>query len=220
MSSEATDPARPTFEPAKALVDTVAPTVLFTVLSLTSSVAVASAVALGWCVLALLFRLLRRHPLTYAAGGLGGVAVGVVFALRSGEAEGFFLPGIIGNLALGALCLVSILFRQPAVAYTSAALYRWPIGWYLHDRVRPAYAEITLLWAVYYLAKGLLQLSLSRAGELAALATVRLALGWPGLIALVAVTYAYVRWRLDRLGGPDVETWKAASAADGADDAG
>ncbi len=197
----------------RVLVDTVAPTVLFAVAAVRLSVPAAAAVAVTWCVAVLVLRLVRRESLTLAASGLGGVALGVAVALLSGDAEGFFLPGIVGNLAFGALCVVSVLVRRPALAYTSAAIYRWPMGWYLHPRVRPAYSEVTWLWAAYYLAKGGVQLLLVRQGELAALTTARLVLGWPGLVGLLAVTYAYVSWRLQSLGGPDVQEYRAQQAS-------
>ena len=127
----------------------------------------------------------------------------MVVALASGEAEGFFLPGIIGNLGFGLLCV----HQRPG-----PSTRRWPTpaprctggrsAWYLHPQVRPAYSEITWVWAVYYLAKGSVQLLLVQQGELAALTTARLALGWPGLAALLALTYAYVRGDWQRSAAP------------------
>ncbi|CAN5119238.1 hypothetical protein BH23ACT9_BH23ACT9_15320 [soil metagenome] len=194
----------------KVLVDTVAPTLLFAVLATRSTVTVAAASALGLCVVVFAYRVARRQGLVHAASGLGGVLVGVVVALVSGDAGGFFLPGIVGNVAFGLVCIVSNLARRPALAYTSAGLYRWPVGWYLHPRVRPAYTEMTWLWSAFYLAKGLYQYHLVREGNLALLTTVRLLSGWPALAGLLAITYAYITWRLRRLGGPDVEEWRAA----------
>jgi hypothetical protein len=193
------------------LLDTVAPTVVFAALA-GRGVGVAAAAALGLSAAVVAWRLVRRQRLLHAASGAGGVAVGVVVALASGEAEGFFLPGIVSNVAFGALSAVSCLVRRPAIAYTSALLYRWPIGWYLHPRVRPAYTEVTWVWAAYYLAKGGWQAALVAGDDLGALAVVRVVTGWPALVALLVATYAYVRWRLDRLGGPDVEEWRAQAA--------
>lgn len=195
------------------LVDTVAPTLLFTVVALRADVLTAAAAALSLCAVVLAWRLARRQGLVHALSGLGGVAVGVAVALLSGDAGGFFLPGIVGNVAFGAVCVVSVLARRPALAYTSAAIYRWPLGWYWHPRVRPAYSEITWLWATYYLGKGTWQYALVREGELALLATVRVVTGWPTLLVLLAVTYAYTRWRLARLGGPDVQAYQTAQGA-------
>lgn len=201
--------ARDLLDPVKVVVDTVVPTLLFAVLSIVATLGTAAVVALGWSVLAVLVRLLRRQPPTYALGGLGGVAAGVALAVATDDAETYFLPGIAGNIAVAALFTLSVLLRRPAIAYTSAALYRWPMGWYLHDRVRPAYSEITWLWALYYALKGALQLWLVARDDMALLATVRIVSGWPMLIGLLAVTYAYVTWRLERLDGPDVESWRA-----------
>jgi hypothetical protein len=198
----------------RVLVDTVLPTAVFAVLAIIADVGVASAAALGLCGVVLTWRLLQRQPLVHAVSGLGGVLIGVVVALVSGDAEGFFVPGIVANVGFGLLCAVSVLARRPALAYTSAALYRWPLEWYWHPQVRPAYSEVTWLWAAYYLAKGLWQYALVVDGDLALLATVRLVTGWPSLVVLVGVTYAYVTWRLDRLGGPDVESWRAEHPGD------
>lgn len=197
----------------KILLDTIAPTVIFAVVAAMSRVGPAAVAALVWCGVVFTYRLRRQQSLVYALSGLGGVLVGLAIALLSGEAEGFFLPGIIGNLAFGALCIGSVLVRRPAVAYTSALLYRWPLEWYWHRNVRPAYSEITWVWAVYYLAKGGVQLALVNAGDLGLLTTARLVLGWPGLVALLAVTYAYVRRRLQALGGPDVQEFRAQQQA-------
>lgn len=193
----------------KVLVDTVAPTVVFVTVAATVGLGAAATAALGLCAAVFAYRVARRDRLLYAASGLGGVAVGVAFALWAGQAEGFFVPGIVGNLVFAVVCAGSVLAKRPVIAYTSAALYRWPLGWYLHDRVRPAYSEITWVWALFYCAKGLVQIVLVQREALAALTAVRLVSGWPAFAALIAVTYAYVTWRLRRLGGPTVAEWQA-----------
>lgn len=64
----------------------------------------AAAGSLGLSVL-LVVRLVRHERLVYAVSGLSGVAVGVVLALWSGQAEGFFLPGIVTSALLGVACV-------------------------------------------------------------------------------------------------------------------
>lgn len=196
----------------RAVTDTVVPTVLFAVLAATQTLGTAAVGALGWCALVIVVRLLRRDELLYAFSGLGGVVIGVALALWTDDAETFFLPGILGNAATATVCLVSVLVRRPALAYASAALTRWPLGWYLHDRVRPAYSEVTWLWVAYYGGKAGWQAWLVQRDDLAALATVRILTGWPTLIGLVALTYAYLAWRLPQLGGPSVGEWEAETA--------
>lgn len=203
----------------KLVVDTVAPTLLFAVLAVLAPLPVAAGAALAWCGVVVAVRRRRDQSLVHAVSGLGGVVVGVAVALFSGEAVGFFVPGIVGNLVFGVLCLLSIPFGRPAVAYTSAALVRWPLEWYWHPRVRPAYSEVTVVWALYYLGKGGWQAMLLRGGDLAGLTTVRLLTGWPGLAALIAATWAYVTWRLRTLDAPDVEAFRSGHDEAGATEA-
>lgn len=71
--------------------------------------------ALGVALLAVVVRLLQRTPVTQAFSGVLGVAIGVVWAWRSGEAQDFFLFSLLTNAAYLLVCLVSILVRWPAV---------------------------------------------------------------------------------------------------------
>lgn len=196
----------------KVVVDMVLPTLIFVGVTAGVSIMAGAGAAVLWCGLVIAYRLRRRQRLTHAVSGLGAVVVGVVVALLTDGAEGFFLPGIIGNIAFGAVCLISVVGRRPAVAYTSAALYRWPLKWYFHPRVRPAYSETTIVWGVYYLAKGFWQYRLVQQEDLAALTTVRLVLGWPGLAGLLAATYAFITWRLRTLDAPDVDEFREVIA--------
>ena len=187
------------------LVDTVVPPLVFVGVDAIAGLGAAAAASLGLCAVVLVVRLVRRERLVYAVSGLGGVAVGVGFALAAGDASGFFVPGIVANAVFAVLCAASVLVRRPALAYTSAAIYRWPLDWYWHPRVRPAYSEMTWVWAAYYAAKAGVQWALVEREALGALAAVRIATGWPALAVLLVATYAYIRWRLERLGGPSVD---------------
>jgi len=197
------------------LVDTVAPPVLFVVVNAVLGLAAAAAIALGFSVAVVALRLLRRQRLLYALSGLGGTLVAVAFALLAGEATAYFLPGIVSNAVLGVLSVLSILARRPAIALTSAAIYRWPLAWYWHPKVRPAYSEITWAWAALYLGKAAVQWILVLRQEVGWLAVARIATGWPAFAALLLATYAYLSWRLERLGGPSVDEYRQQAAGTG-----
>ncbi len=195
------------------LLDTVAPPLVFVVANAAGGLTIAAAVSLGLSVLLVAVRLARRQRLLYAASGLGGVVLAVAFAVWAGEAEAYFLPGIVSNAVLGVVSVVSVFARRPAIALTSAAIYRWPLGWYWHDQVRPAYSEITWVWAIVYLAKAGVQYLLVVRGEVGWLAVARIVSGWPVFAVLLVATYAYVNRRLAALGGPSVEEYRRAVAA-------
>lgn len=194
------------------LFDGFVPPLVFVVGNALGGVRVASAAALGLALAVVAYRLSRRQRPGTALAGLGGVVIGVAFALVSGTASGFFLPTIVSNAVLAVASVVSILVRRPLIAYTSAAIYRWPLGWYWHPRVRPAYSEITWAWAALYLVRAAGQYALVRADQLTWLAVIRIVTGWPALALLLVVTYPYVNRRLAALGGPSVEEWRAGAA--------
>lgn len=190
------------------IVDAAVPPIAFVGLNGLLGLQAAAVGSLGLAVLLLAVRLGRGQRLLYAGSGLAGVLIGVGSALWWGDAGGFFLPGIAINAVMGVLCVGSILVKRPLIALFSAAVYGWPPGWYWQDRVRPAYSEITWAWAALYLAKAGLQGVLVAQGEVGWLVVARLLTGWPALAGLLVATYAYINWRLRRLGAPTVEEWR------------
>ena len=73
--------------------------------------ALVAAVVVGAAVIVL--RLVRKETLQQAISGFLGLAIAVWFARRSGEARGFFLPGIFINIGYGLLFLISAARRRP-----------------------------------------------------------------------------------------------------------
>ena len=93
-------------------------------------------------------------------------------------------------------CLGSVIGR-PLVALTSHLARGWPLSW--HDRVRPAYSEVTLA-----------QLCCSRQGDgsvprsivegrTTALGLPNLFTGWPATVAVLVASYLYGTRCCDRL---------------------
>jgi hypothetical protein len=88
--------------------------------------AIAAAVATGVAVV--LLRLVRRETLQQAVSGFLGLAVAVWFARRSGEARGFFLPGIFINIGYGLVFLVSALIGRPWSGRSTLLWRGWTPG--------------------------------------------------------------------------------------------
>ena len=156
-------------------------------------------------------RIATGRPLRFALSGVFGTGIAIAVAARSGRAEVYFLPGIITGAVTTAAIVVSIALRRPFVAYASWATRGWPLGWFWHDRVRPAYTLVSWLWAGFFGVRTAIQAWLYVRGEVTALGVVRVATGWPGLLALLVVTYVVGRRRLEMLGGPSVEEFEAMS---------
>ena len=167
--------------------------------------------ALSLAVLVGLLRLLRDQSVLYALGGVVGVLLAILVSRLLGRAEGFFLPGILTGGLMVVLCILSVLLGKPLVAWTSYVTRRWPLEWYWHARVRPAYSEVTLAWTLFFGLRLLLQLGLFWQGAAQALGWVQLLTGWPALVLLLVASYLYGLWRLANLGGPSVEEFKSAA---------
>jgi len=155
------------------------------------------------------YRILQKKNLSYTFGGLGGTLLAAVFVKFSGSESGFFLPGFISGALTIILCVISVAFNRPLVAWTSFITRRWPLDWYWHSQILPAYNEVTILWAVAFSARLSFEYWLYQQNAVGALGTVRIFLGWPFIIVLLVVSYIYGLWRLSRLKGPGVEEFKA-----------
>jgi hypothetical protein len=193
------------------LLDSFLPLVIFLVLNSLAGLNYAVWGALGTAGLFALVRIIRRESLVYALGGLGGVLLSTVLVQLSGSGTGFFLPGLISGAVTVVVCVVSVAVNRPIVALTSFIARRWPMGWYWHPKVLPAYNEVTILWAVAFGARLFLEFWLYQRDASSALGTTRLILGWPYTILLLIVSYVYGLWRLNHLKGPSVEEYKAGA---------
>ena len=191
------------------LLDSVLPAVLFVIVNAVVGFQYAAWSSLGLAAAFAILRLARRQPVRYALGGLGAVVVAASLALLLGRAEGFYLPGAATSLLTAVACGISVLVRRPLAAWTSYFVRRWPLEWYWHPSVLPAYSEVTLAWTVFYGLRTWLQFTLLSGDTSAALGVVNVAAGWPALIVLLVASYLYGTWRLRTLGGPSTEEFEA-----------
>ena len=190
------------------LLDAILPPVIFLLINSLLGFQAAMWTSLGLAVLIAGLRLRRKQSLLYALAGIGSVGLAILIVWLLGRAEGYFIPNLVSGGMTFALALVSLLIRRPFVAWTSFIARRWPLEWYWHPRVRPAYSEVTIVWTVFFAARLLWQLSLFQAQAADQLAWVNALLGWPALIILLVFSYLYGTWRLGNLKGPSVEEFK------------
>lgn len=195
------------------LLDTILPPILFLLLNGLAGFTVAMIGALGLSALIAILRRYRGQSLLYALAGLGSVSLAIALALLLGRSEGFFLPGIVNGGLTMTLALVSLLIRKPMVAWTSFLARRWPLEWYWHTRVRPAYTEVTLVWTLFFILRLWWQVTLYQVRNESQLALVNALTGWPATIVLLIISYLYGTWRLAQLRGPSVEEFRNGTPA-------
>jgi hypothetical protein len=190
------------------LFDTILPPVLFLLLNNFAGFQIAMIGSLGIAIVIGILRLSRKQSLVYALAGVGSVGLAIAVALLFGRSEGYFLPGIVNGGITVALAVVSLLIHKPMVAWTSYLARRWPIEWYWHEQVRPAYTEVTLAWTIFFALRLWWQVALFQGQNVNQLTLVNTLTGWPATILLLVFSYLYGTWRLAQLHGPSVEEFR------------
>ncbi len=150
-----------------------------------------------------LYRLLRKQNLKFVFYGLVGTIGALILARVQGSASGFFIPGIVRDLLIAIVGLVSIIIKKPFTIYSSKAIRKWPQEWYIHEQVRPAYTRVAIIWTFYLFLKGGLQVVFFNSPEI--LVTIKLLSSNQTTLILLVVTYIVGQNKLQSLSGPSVD---------------
>lgn len=188
--------------------DTLLPPIVFLLINKLISFQAAMWGALALSALIAVLRLRNKQSLFYTLFGVGSVGLAVAMALLLGRSEGFFATNLFSGSMTLLLTMLSLVIRRPMVAWMSYIARRWPINWYWHPQVRPAYSEVTFVWAVFFAVRLFLQFSLFQQANTSMLAVINLITGWPATILLLIFSYLYGTWRLAKLHGPSVEEFR------------
>ncbi|WP_330179554.1 DUF3159 domain-containing protein [Nocardia sp. NBC_01503] len=165
--------------------------------------------ALGVATAILIWRLVRRGPIQPAISGFLGVGVCAFIAYRMGEAKGFFLFGIYASLVYSGAFLVSLVVRWPLAGVIWGVLNGHGTEWRSDRRAMRLYDLATVVWAVVFGARYLVQNHLYDSNSTGLLAVARLAMGWP----LTAVALVVTVWAVRKAGHLPVSTAKTAKTA-------
>ena len=193
----------------RGVVDGGLPPLLFAVVNAvvganaTHSVALVSAIAAAATTgsVIVIARVARREPLRQALGGLAGLAIAIAFALRSGEARGFFLPGIYVDAVYALVFLVTALIGRPVVGALYGLLSGRRTEWRRDERLRRIMVMATVGWSLVFATRAGGQAYLYLADQPALLAAGKLLLGWPLTVGAAGLTLAAIgRVNRQRLG--------------------
>jgi len=172
----------------RGMVEAALPFVGFTVAWVASRQLYASiGVAVGVALVLAVVRLVQRSSLKFVAQAVVPTAIAAIIATRTGRAEDVFLPGILYNGGLAVVSLLTVAVRRPLIGFVIGAALEDPTGW-IRDRalVRMA-SRLTLVLAVPYVLRFVVQLPLFLAREVVWLGVAKVVLGWPLLLAALFV---------------------------------
>jgi hypothetical protein len=178
----------------RGLAESILPMTVFSIVwAFTHDVPRSVLAALIPSVILAIWRIVAREPLTQAVSGVLGIALGAGIALYTGRAQDFFIPGILKNVAFGAVYAISALVRWPLVGVLLGFTLGEDLNW---RRVRPrmrVYQQATWLWVGVFALRAAVQGWLYATGQATALGFVNVLLGLPLFGLAVALTWLLVR---------------------------
>ena len=182
----------------RGVVESGVPVVIFIIAKLILPLTPALIVAVGSAVAIATWRLTRKQSIRHAVNGLIGILFGAILAWKTGSAKAFYLPGILISLGYGLALLVSVFVRRPLVGWAwSVVAAKGSMRWREDPRLVRLFSKLTVLWAVVYLIKVGIQAAVfqhtSATDPGTVLGILRLALGYPPYLLLIAITVWAVR---------------------------
>jgi intracellular septation protein A len=145
--------------------------------------------AVGTAAVLALLRLVRRQSLQQVFSGLIGIGIAAFLAQRTGNADNFFLPGIITNAVYASVCLVSIAIHKPLLGYVIEAMRGRDMSWVRDPAAHRLFSTITWLWALIFGVRVAIMFPLYLLGQTTALGTLKVLLGYPLFALGIFVTF-------------------------------
>ncbi len=176
------------------MVDTTVPGLVFvTVFTINHDITIAAVSALALSLVLAVTRLLRKQTLKHAFSGVFGIAFGAFFAMLSGNAKNFYLPGMLYTLGLAIAYVVSALARFPLIGVLLGPILRENLSWRTRNPGRfKAYTKATWAWGIILLAKSAILFPLYWWGNATQLGWVKVALGIPPFLLSVYLTWIFL----------------------------
>ncbi len=185
----------------RGMVEGAVPTAGFTVTWITTrDLQLALGLGAGFAVLLLVVRLLQRQTVQFVFNSLVGIGIAALFALRSGEAQDAFLPGILYNAVYAVVLTGSVLVRWPLIGFVIGSVTGDATAWRARPELVRLCSRLTLLLALPCALRVVVQYPLWLGGEdmVGWLGTAKIAMGWPLQIAMLATMV----WLLGRNSTP------------------
>jgi hypothetical protein len=173
------------------VIDAGLPFVVFTIAYLVTDrdLEITLYAAVGTAAVLALLRLVRRQSLQQVFSGLIGIGIAAFLAQRTGNADNFFLPGIITNAVYASVCLISIAVHKPLLGYVIEAMRGRDMSWVKDVEAHRLFSTITWLWALIFGVRVAIMFPLYLLGQTAALGTLKVLLGYPLFALGIFVTF-------------------------------
>ena len=135
--------------------------------------------ALTLSVILTALRLIKRETIQHAFSGLVGVAICALFSRRSGNAEDFYLPGLYINAGYAFVYAFTNLIKWPILGIMLGPILGENFLWRKDPARLKAYITAGWLWVAMFSVRLIVQYPLYQSGNVNALGTARLVMGYP-----------------------------------------
>jgi hypothetical protein len=139
----------------RGLVETTVPGLVFiTLFTIDKDLTTAAVCAFALSAVMGVVRLVRRDTVKHAFSGVFGVAFGMVFAMMTGNAKNFYLPGMLYTLGLAVAYLVSAVAGLPLLGLLLGPVFKENLSWRTRNPGRKkAYTKASYAWGLILLLK-------------------------------------------------------------------
>ncbi|MET9081669.1 DUF3159 domain-containing protein [Streptomyces sp. NPDC004237] len=182
------------FGGVRGMVETVLPGLLFvTIFTINKDLHWSAIAALAVSVVLVVVRLAMRDTVKHAFSGVFGVAFGVVFAMMTGNAKDFYLPGMLYTLGLALAYIITTLCGVPLIGLILGPVFKENLSWRTRNPGRKkAYAKASWAWGLILLAKCAILFPLYWWANTAQLGWVLVALKIPPFLLAVWLTWVFL----------------------------
>ena len=176
------------------MVETVLPGLLFvTIYTINKDLHWSAIAALVVSLALVVVRLAMRDTVKHAFSGVFGVAFGVVFAMMTGNAKDFYLPGMLYTLGLALAYIVTTLCGVPLLGLILGPVFKENLSWRTRNPGRKkAYSKASWAWGLILLGKCAILFPLYWWANTAQLGWVLVALKIPPFLLAVWLTWVFL----------------------------
>lgn len=178
----------------RGIAESFAPGLVFiTTFAITQNLWVSAAAPTAAGLLALLVRVIQRIRLTPALIGLFGILISSATTLLTGNADDYFLPGLITNIAWFIALIISIIIRWPLIGFILGLASGSMTAWRDNQRMRGAAYLATYVWLAMFTLRLAVQVPLYLADQVTMLGVARVTMGVPLFALVIVFTWLIIR---------------------------
>ncbi|NLU65766.1 DUF3159 domain-containing protein [Streptomyces sp. HNM0574] len=178
----------------RGLVETTVPGLVFIgIYTVNADIKTAALAALGLSALMGVLRLARKDTVKHAFSGVFGVGFGVVFAMMTGNAKDFYLPGMLYTLGLSLTYLITAATGVPLLGLVLGPVFKENLSWRTRNPGRKkAYTKASYAWGLILLTKCAILFPLYFWGDTQQFGWVTVALKIPPFLLAVYLTWIFL----------------------------